>query len=173
MAFVILFALITVPILEIAVFIQVGGILGLATTLAVVVLTAVIGTALLRIQGLAALTRVQASLQQGHLPMADVFDGLCLLVAGALLLTPGFITDAVGFLLFVPTLRGLLRRGLGRYLAAKGKIHLSSTSRWDDATDSTVLDGEFVDITPDDETRNDSRNDADTKGTSGPPRRLP
>jgi UPF0716 protein FxsA len=101
-------AFIGVPLLEIAVFIQVGGIVGLGWTLALVVLTAVIGTALLRAQGMATMNRARASLERGEMPMREVFDGACLLVGGALLLTPGFVTDTVGFLLLLPPVRTLL-----------------------------------------------------------------
>lgn len=151
MVLLILFMMIAVPILEIAVFIEVGGTLGIAATLAIVLLTAIAGTALLRHQGLATLARVRKSLEQGRLPMAEVFDGLCLLVAGALLLTPGFVTDSVGLLLFYPPFRNLLRHALGRYLVASGKINISvSGSGMRTKEDSSVIDGEYQDITSED-----------------------
>ena len=116
MAILLLAAFIGVPLLEIAVFIEVGDRLGLWNTLAVVVLTAIVGTWLLRIQGLAALNRVRGQINQGVLPTKELFDGLCLLFAGALLLTPGFVTDTIGFALFVPQVRNLLRHWIGRRL---------------------------------------------------------
>jgi UPF0716 protein FxsA len=99
-----------VPILEIGVFIQAGDLFGLWPTLAAVVVTAVVGAALLRAQGLAALGRARQQLDQGQIPMAEVFTAVCLLIGGALLLTPGFITDTVGFLLLVPPVRQVLGR---------------------------------------------------------------
>ncbi|MBB4286407.1 FxsA family protein [Roseospira goensis] len=108
MPFLLLIAFIGVPLLEIAVFIQVGGVIGLGWTLVLVVLTAVAGTLLLRAQGLSTLNRARASLDRGEVPMREVFDGACLLVGGALLLTPGFVTDTVGFLLLLPPVRGAL-----------------------------------------------------------------
>ena len=96
-----------VPILEIAILIEVGGWIGLWPTIGLIVLTAVVGTALLRQQGLAALARAQDNLDRGVLPVKEVFDGLCLMAGGALLLTPGFVTDAVGFALLLPPLRAL------------------------------------------------------------------
>ncbi len=78
-----LLALILVPLTEIAVFIEVGEALGLLPTLAIVVLTAVFGAALLRRQGLHTLRRAEASLARGEAPLAEVFDGVCLLLAGA------------------------------------------------------------------------------------------
>ena len=88
---------IAVPIAEIAIFIQAGERFGLWPTLGLVILTAILGTTLLRYQGSKALHRVQESLNRGEMPIGEVFTGLCLLVAGALLLTPGFLTDGVGF----------------------------------------------------------------------------
>ena len=99
-----------VPILEIAVFIKAGDILGFWPTLAAVVVTAIVGTALLRAQGLAALGRARQQIDQGRVPLDEVFTGVCLLVGGALLLTPGFITDTVGFLLLIPPVRRVLGR---------------------------------------------------------------
>jgi UPF0716 protein FxsA len=103
-------AFIAIPIVEIAVLIKVGGAIGAWNTIALVILTAIAGTALLRAQGLATLARVQDSLARDIFPAHALFDGACLLVAGALLLTPGFVTDALGLALFLPPVRGLLRR---------------------------------------------------------------
>lgn len=99
-----------VPILEIAVFIQAGNLIGLWPTLAAVVLTAVAGAALLRAQGLAALRRARRQLDRGEMPIAEVVTGVCLLIGGALLLTPGFVTDTVGFLLLIPPVRNVVGR---------------------------------------------------------------
>ena len=119
MVFIIALAFIAVPIAEIAVFIEVGGRIGLGPTLFIVVATAFAGAGLLRHQGLATLHRARHELAEGRLPLAEVFDGLCLLIAGALLLTPGFITDGAGLLLFLPGLRAWLRARLGRRLATR------------------------------------------------------
>jgi UPF0716 protein FxsA len=107
---ILLVALIGLPLLEIALFIEVGGWIGLWPTLALIVLTAVIGAWLLRQQGLAVLLRAQRQLAEGTLPVVEVFEALCLVVAGALLLTPGFFTDAVGAILLVPAARRALYR---------------------------------------------------------------
>lgn len=119
MALLLLAAFIGVPLIEIAVFIEVGGRIGLGPTLAVIVLTAMAGTYMLRLQGLVTLRRAQASLDRGELPLTEVFDGACLLVAGVLLLTPGFVTDAMGALLFLPPARALLRRLLAHRLEVR------------------------------------------------------
>jgi len=108
MVWMIFLAFIAVPAVEIALFIQIGGWLGLFPTLAVVFLTAAAGTVLLRRQGFDVIRRAQANMDAGELPVREVCDGLFLSLAGVLLLTPGFFTDAVGFLLFVPSLRTFL-----------------------------------------------------------------
>ena len=101
-------ALIAVPLIEIALFVVIGGQIGLLATIAVVVATAVAGTMLLRHQGLAALEKARRSAEAGELPVAALVDAVFLFVAGLLLLTPGFLTDAFGLALFVPPLRGAL-----------------------------------------------------------------
>ncbi len=96
------------PIVEMYLLIEVGGYIGAWPTIALVMITAVIGVALLRIQGLSTLTRGVGRLQGGELPAREMVEGLLLAVAGALLLTPGFVTDAIGFVLLTPPLRGAI-----------------------------------------------------------------
>ena len=152
MGVIILVLLIVVPMIEIAVFIGVGGEIGLINTLAVVVATAVLGTYLLRRQGLSTLFRMQQTLDENRLPVRELFDGLCLLVAGALLLTPGFVTDGMGFLLFLPAFRSYAAGVLARYVVARGHIRMATG----DGTahgfgrppgSGDVIDGEFEDVT--------------------------
>lgn len=94
-----------VPIVEIAGFVLLGDLIGFWWTMAGVVVTAVIGSFLLRWQGLAVLDRIRTDLGHGTLPARPIMDGVMMAIAGALLLTPGFFTDAIGFLLFVPAVR--------------------------------------------------------------------
>lgn len=122
MAFIALIAFIVVPIVEIAVFIQVGEQIGVWSTIGVVVLTAIIGTAMLRQQGLSVLFRIQENLQANRIPVQELFDGVCLVIAGALLLTPGFVTDTVGFLLFVPPYRHWLAGEIGKRVIANANV---------------------------------------------------
>jgi len=100
-----LLAFIAVPLIEIALFIEVGGAIGLWPTLAIVILTALIGTALLRRQGLQELDRLRAALRDAGDPSEPLVHGALILFAGALLLTPGFFTDAIGFALLLPPVR--------------------------------------------------------------------
>lgn len=97
--------LLAIPILEIAVFIFVGGEIGIFPTLAMIFVTAVIGTILLRLQGFALIARIRGEMQANRIPGRDLAHGAMLLAAGILLLTPGFVTDSIGFLLFVPPIR--------------------------------------------------------------------
>ena len=101
----ILIAFIAVPIIEIALFIQIGGFLGLFPTLTVVVLTAIAGTYLVRAQGLSVLSQLQSRFREMNDPSEPLAHGAMILFSGALLLTPGFFTDFVGFLLLIPNVR--------------------------------------------------------------------
>lgn len=96
---------IVMPIAEMAVLIKVGGAIGVLNTVGLVLLTAVIGAWLLKQQGLATLLRANQRLNSGELPAREVAEGLILAVGGALLLTPGFITDTIGFLCLIPGTR--------------------------------------------------------------------
>lgn len=93
------------PIVEMYLLIRVGGYIGALPTIGLVMLTAVIGVVLLRIQGFATLTRGLGRLQRGQVPARELAEGVLLAVAGALLLTPGFVTDTLGFLLLLPPTR--------------------------------------------------------------------
>lgn len=112
-----LLAFLLVPLIEIYVLIQVGSEIGALATVVLVVFTAVLGALLLRFQGLITLNRVRSALARGELPTVAMLEGVVLLFSGALLLTPGFFTDAIGFLALIPGLRravimAILQRGV-------------------------------------------------------------
>ena len=94
-----------VPLVELYLLIQVGSEIGALPTIALSILTAAIGTVLVRVQGFSVLLRVRDMLDRGDVPAIEVLDGALLLIAGLMLLLPGFITDALGFLLLIPPLR--------------------------------------------------------------------
>ncbi|NVK18711.1 MAG: FxsA family protein [Methylocystaceae bacterium] len=153
MGFILLILFIGVPVIEITVFIQVGDVIGLWPTLIIVILTAIIGTALLRQQGLSTLMRAQASVNEGRLPAEEIFDGVCLLLAGAFLLTPGFVTDSVGFLLFFPPFRKLIRAKATEFILKNGNIHIvhpQGPRPQDPASphDPTIIDADFEEVSP-------------------------
>ena len=143
---------IAIPIIEIALFIQVGGAIGLYPTLAIVLLTAILGTTLLKSQGLSALGTLQNSLQLGQNPMKQIIHGAMMLISGVFLLTPGFFTGAFGILLLVPRFRSfLINLGAERF-ANKMNIntfntkHTNSTDKTDVyEADYTVVDNETKD----------------------------
>ena len=126
-----------VPLLEIYLLIEIGSLIGAAWTVVGVVGTAALGAALVRRQGLAALARFRSATEAGELPALTIMEGLALLVAGALLLTPGFFTDAIGFVLLTPPLRQILIR---RWFSGRVEGMGNATQR---KRDSGVVEGEF------------------------------
>tara|TARA_A100001037_G_C15136397_1_gene631399 strand:+ start:233 stop:736 length:504 start_codon:yes stop_codon:yes gene_type:complete len=154
MALYILLIFIFVPIVEIAVFIQLGSEIGLWNTVLLILLTAIIGTWLLKNQGMATLQRAQETIRKQVFPVTEVFDGLCLALAGVLLLTPGFVTDAVGFLLFFPQLRVILRTQIWTRLANSQNAHIwmnSENSGSPERENVNTIDGAFREVEPKDE----------------------
>ena len=108
-AFHLLFLLfIAVPLAEIYLLLEIGGVIGAVPTIGLVVLTAVIGAILVRAQGFSTIMRIRRNLDAGEIPAVAIIEGAFLLVAGALLLTPGFLTDAIGFGCLIPPLRRAL-----------------------------------------------------------------
>lgn len=110
-------ALVLVPIIEIALFIEMGQWIGTWPTVGIVVATAFLGTVLLRAQGFAAIARLQQRLAEGEDPSDTLAHGALILVSGIVLVTPGFFTDAIGFLLLVPAVRRMVIRSLARRFA--------------------------------------------------------
>ncbi|MEM9127818.1 MAG: FxsA family protein [Pseudomonadota bacterium] len=142
-----LIAFIVVPLIEIALFIQVGGAIGLWPTLGVVLATAVIGSWLVRTQGMLALGELQGSFQRLSDPTEPLAHGAMILFAGALLLTPGFFTDAIGFLLLFPPTRKLILQELRKRIKVQSfsmgsGSHGFTRTRPDPGGE--VIDGEFT-----------------------------
>ena len=156
MGLLLLAAFIGVPLIEIAVFIQVGGQIGLGATLALVILTAVLGAWQLRAQGLATLERARTQMDKGVMPAQELFDGMCLLFAGALLLTPGFVTDSIGFLLFLAPVRAFLRHAARDRIARSQRAGTARSRVWVNGEEvrpqrgpGDIIDGEYSDVTAD------------------------
>lgn len=152
--------LVAVPIIEIGLFIQVGGFLGLWPTLAIVVLTAAVGTTMMRAQGVSTLQRLQSSLETGKNPADPIANGAFILIAGLLLLTPGFFTDSIGLALLFPPFRHAIVKAAASRIKASSTTYsagFSSQAQYGSASDA-VLDGEF-------EVVNDNENTA--PGNSG------
>ena len=140
-------ALIGVPIAEIALLIEVGSAIGTAATILLIVLTAVIGTALIRHQGMGAIAEIRSGIEANAPTLRPIMDGLFLLVAGALLLTPGFFTDAVGFAFLIPPVRHFIAHLAWRWLIRNGHL---TTQRWgqraDQAAQGRDIEGEVIDL---------------------------
>lgn len=137
-------AFLLVPLIEIALFIQVGGAIGLGWTLLIVVITAVLGTMLVRAQGMQALGQVKSSFNQMRDPSEALAHGAMILFSGALLLTPGFFTDAVGFALLVPAVR------LAVFRWARSRIKVTSFSTHGPARQNPdIVDGDYTEVDPD------------------------
>ena len=135
------FLFLGVPIIEIALFIQVGGWLGLWPTLAIVVLTAIAGTMMVRSQGAQALARLQSSFNELNDPTEPLAHGAMILFSGALLLTPGFFTDALGFALLVPAFRKYVMRQIGKRIQVSSVV--SGQAQWTTDAGDTVIDGDY------------------------------
>lgn len=137
----------SVPLVELALLLWIGGRIGVLPTVALILATGVAGASLARLQGLATWRRFQRALAEGRLPGAELLEGLLILVAGALLLTPGVLTDAVGFLLLVPPARRRIVR-LAQ-VRLRGRVTVGAARRPGgappprDAVEGDVIDAEF------------------------------
>ncbi|QEE37103.1 FxsA family protein [Octadecabacter sp. SW4] len=137
---------IVIPLIEIALFIQVGGAIGLLATLVIVIGTAVLGAALVRSQGAQAMANLRQSMNELTDPTEHLAHGAMILFSGALLLTPGFFTDAVGFALLVPAIR------LAVYKALRARMDVQSFEMGQNprprGPQDQVIDGEFEEVDP-------------------------
>lgn len=141
-------AFLAVPLIEITLFIQIGGAIGLGWTLFIVITTAILGTYLVRQQGLRTLEKLRASVNELHDPTEPLVHGAMILFAGALLLTPGFFTDALGFSLMIPQVRSwmfqTMRSRINVAGFATGPQHAQRRAHRPD-----VIDADYQDVTPD------------------------
>ncbi len=130
-----------IPIIEVYILIEVGGIIGAGWTILLIVLTAIVGVNLLRQQGISTLMRANSLMSQGQLPAMEILEGLFLAVGGALLVTPGFFTDAIGFICLIP----YTRRGIIRYLLLNSTIRTSYTVHREttERSGSHTIEGEY------------------------------
>jgi UPF0716 protein FxsA len=148
-----LIAFIAVPVIEIALFIQVGGFIGMWPTLLIVILTALAGTYLVRSQGRLALGQLQQSFNELRDPTGPLVHGAMILFSGALLLTPGFFTDAVGFALLIPAVREAAFKAIRARIKVQGFTAHTTQRQSGHPADAgkDVIDGEFIEL-PDDDT---------------------
>lgn len=159
--FILVFLFILMPIMEISLLIRVAGQIGILNTAAFALFTAVLGAYLVKQQGMATLAKLQEEANAGRVPARQIVEGVALLVAGAVLLTPGFITDAFGFALLIPPVRIALINLVAQKVFANGQVVYSYTSYADTSNQNTrqagsrsvngtVIDGEYT-AAPDEE----------------------
>jgi len=149
-----------IPIIEIYLLIKVGEIIGALPTIILVVLTAVIGAGLLRQQGLSTLARFQQNLSTGKLPAQELVEGILLAVGGALLMTPGFVTDTIGFLCLIPFSRKFIAATIIKNSTMKMTSKMGGFTQ-DEAwqqNHTDVFEGEYTEITDKDSITSSSSN---------------
>ena len=159
-----LLILIGLPVVEIFVFIEAGEHFGLWLTISGIFATAIIGMVVIRMQGLVVLSRAQESLKVERFPGREIFDGVCLLIAGAMLVTPGFVTDSFGFLLLITPLRRWAGAQSWRYVEKHIFAQAATGARWNIGSGS-VIDGEFHEV--DEELDNTSKKVSPTNQLPG------
>ena len=139
-----------VPIIELYVMVQIGKVIGLGITILIIFITAFIGAKLTKAQGIQAIKNGRSALMSGKLPHKEVIDGVLIIIAGAVLLTPGFLTDLLGFSLLIPNLRSSYRELLINYFKTRIVIHRSSKknnkkSKSDEIDNQAILEAEIID----------------------------
>jgi UPF0716 protein FxsA len=142
-----LLPLLLLPLIEIAGFAWVGSQIGALNTVLLVLLSGALGIVLLQRQGLDALRKAQGRLQAGQAPVREAFDGLCLALAGILLVIPGFLTDIIALLLFLPPIRQAMFVRMAK-LMQEGKVHMSASATDAHGTrrTTTVIEADYVEV---------------------------
>ena len=128
MFFKLFFLFTLIPVIELALLIEIGSKIGVLNTVVIVILTAIIGAYMVRTEGMGVMFRIQKNMQEGVFPGAEMINGAMILVAGALLLTPGFFTDIFGFLMVIPLSRSYISNWIKKYIEKKmsnDEIHIN------------------------------------------------
>ena len=110
---------VVVPLIEILLLIEIGSRIGTLNTIFIIILTGIMGASMMRHQGFTIIRNIQEDLSQGHMPTGELINGALVLVGGIVLLTPGFFTDAVGFVLLIPATRGFIRQKIQLFIRRK------------------------------------------------------
>lgn len=153
----VLIAILALPLIEIAVLIMVGSSIGVFATIGLIILTGILGLVLLRVQGFSVLTRIRSEMERGQIPDKSLADAAMIAIAGVFLMIPGFISDVIGILLFLPPVRALIRSMIGN------RMTVVRHGKWQNPSQNP----DIVDLDPADYHRNDAPGAGDT------PWRLP
>jgi UPF0716 protein FxsA len=177
---------IVLPIAEVAAFIEAGRLIGVLPTILITIGSAIAGSLLMRIQGVATVNRLMLSLEKGEMPVTPVIDGMGIMAAGLLLLTPGLISDVIGFMLFIPPIRRGLAKWLFRKALQRGTVNIRTFRRGEAGApgpsakprgrptfvkSDNIVDAEFETIDPDEGKGATGPADAVDKETGGKPKR--
>lgn len=137
---------ILVPVAELFLFMTLGASLGFPRTIAIIILTAILGAALTKSQGRKAMEKFQKATGEGRMPAREALDGVMILIAGAVLITPGFLTDVFGFLLLVPPFRSVVAGYLGEKLKGNIKVVTPGMPPQEQKPKSKLDDGNVIDV---------------------------
>ena len=148
MPLIILFLLL--PVVEIWLFVKVGENIGAWPTAGLVVVMAVAGIILVRVQGFTVINRARAAMEAGEFPTTALLDGLFVMIAGVLLIVPGFLTDILGILLFIPPLRRGLGKAIWGWLRLRSSLVVRRSGRTDSDSPGRIVEGSYREIRPDD-----------------------
>jgi len=142
--------MIVIPVVEISVFIQASEQIGFWSIVGLVIITAMIGSALLRHQGFTTLSNFHKCINTGKFPIDELFNGLCILLAGAFLITPGFVTDGFGLILFLPNFREIIKKFVRNQLKKRTILTPGADPDFQEQNNkkpnSIIIDGEFHEI---------------------------
>lgn len=152
MRLLILLTLVALPVIEITLFIKMGGLIGVLPTIALVFSMSMFGAWLLRQQGLQSLTKMQSAMTRGEVPVGEMLDGFVLALAGLLFILPGFFTDILGFALLLPPVRKAFAVTAARWLAArtvKTSFYAGSSYQNHREPGGPIIEGEATEVDPD------------------------
>lgn len=141
---------VSVPLIEFLLFAKIGNYIGFPATIASIIITGILGSWLAKKEGSHVISKFRLATSSGQLPHNEIIDGVLILIAGAVLLTPGFLTDAVGFTLLIPPARGFIRNKLTEYL--RGRINIVATGMPNvteankTIKETSVTQGEVIDV---------------------------
>ncbi len=147
---ILLILFICIPVVEIYLFIEVGGLIGTPATIGLIILTAIIGAHMLKAQGISTLSRAQKNLDKNRIPATELVEGITLLICGAFLLTPGFFTDTVGFILLIPSSRRFFAKRIIQKYSGKifssfsRKFSYSNNDHEHKSSSGETIDGEYT-----------------------------